>query len=85
MCLFSCFQYGIWSSQSSADLLTVVFDRIAKAFNSSGATRAVVLDISKAFVRVWHDSLLDKLKSYGLSEQIHGFELFWMESLYKNI
>ena len=72
MWLFSCFQYGIRSSQLIADLLKVVFDRIVKAFNSSGATRAVVLDISKAFVRVWHDSLLDKLKSYGLSEEIFG-------------
>ena len=50
--LFSDFQYGFRSSQSSADLVTVVSDRIARAFNRSGATRAVVLDISKAFDRV---------------------------------
>ena len=31
------------SSQSTADLLTVVSDRIARAFNMSGATRAVAL------------------------------------------
>ena len=36
--LFSDFQYGFWSSQSTADLLTVVSDRIARAFNRSGAT-----------------------------------------------
>ena len=39
-----------------SDLLTVVSDRIAKAFNRSGATRAVALDISKAFDRVWSSS-----------------------------
>ena len=50
--LFSDFQYGFRSSQSTADLLTVVYDRIARAFNRSGATRAVALDISKAFDRV---------------------------------
>ena len=44
--LFSDFQYGFRSSQSTADLLTVVSDRIARAFNKSGATRAVALDIS---------------------------------------
>ena len=38
---FSCFQYGFRSSRSTADLLTVVSDRIARVFNSSGATRAV--------------------------------------------
>ena len=55
-----------WSSRSAACLLTVVSDRIARAFNRSGATRAVELDISKAFDRVWHAGLLHKLKSYGI-------------------
>ena len=36
--LFSDFQYGFRSSQSTADLLTVVSGRIARAFNRSGAT-----------------------------------------------
>ena len=35
--LFSDFQYGFRSCQSTADLLTVVSDRIARAFNMSGA------------------------------------------------
>ena len=47
-------------------------DRIARAFNRSGATRAVALDISKAFNRVWHAGILHKLKSYGISGQIFG-------------
>ena len=34
-----------WSSRSPADLLTVVSDRIFRAFNRSGATRAAALDI----------------------------------------
>ena len=68
--LFSDFQYGFRSSRSTADLLTVVSDRIARAFNRSGATRAVALDISKAFDRVWHAGFLHKLKSYGISGQI---------------
>ena len=50
--LFSDFQCGFRSSRSNADLLTVVSDRIAWVFNRSGATRAVALDISKAFNRV---------------------------------
>ena len=47
-------------------------DRIARAFNRSGATRVVALDISKAFDRVWHAGLLHKLKSNGISGQIFG-------------
>ena len=45
----------------------MVSDRIARAFNRSGATRAIALDISKAFHRIWHAGLLQKLKSYGIS------------------
>ena len=68
--LFSDFQYGFRSSWSTADLLTVVSDRIGRGFSRSGATRAVALDISKAFDRVWHAALLHKLKPYGILGQI---------------
>ena len=71
-CLFSDFQYGFRSSRSTADLLIIVSDRIARAFNRSGATRAVALDISNAFDRAWHAGLLHKLRSYGISGQIFG-------------
>ena len=65
-------QYGFRSSGSTADLLTVVSDRIVRAFNRSVATQALALDISKAFNRVWHVGLLHKLRSYGISGQIFG-------------
>ena len=47
-------------------------DRIARAFNRSGTTRSVALDISKALDRVWLAGLLLKLKSCGVSGQIFG-------------
>ena len=50
----------------------MVSDKIARAFNKSGATGAVALDISKAFDRFWHAGLLHKLKSYRFSGQIFG-------------
>ena len=70
--LFSDFQYGFGSTWSTADLLTVVSDRIARAFNQSEATRDVAIDISKAFNRVWYVGLLYKLKSYLVSGQVSG-------------
>ena len=70
--LFSDSQYGFKSSQSTADILTLVSDRIGRAFNRSGAARAVAFDISRAFDRIWHAGLLHKLKSYGISDQIFG-------------
>ena len=69
---FFYFQYGFRSSQSTDDPLTVVCDRIARAFNRSGATQAVVLVVSLAFDRVWNAGLLHKLKSYGILGQIFG-------------
>ena len=70
--LFSDFQYGFRSCLSTADLLTGVSDKIARAFNRSGATIAVAFDISKASDRVWHAGLLHKPKPYGISGQIFG-------------
>ena len=70
--LFSDFQYGFRPSRSTADLLTVVSDRIARAFNRSRAIQAVALDLSKTFDRAWHAGLLHRLKSYGISGQIFG-------------
>ena len=67
---------GFRSSRSTADPLTVVSDRIARASNRSGATRAVALDISNAFGRVRHAGLLHKRKSYGISGQIFGLIFF---------
>ena len=95
MWLFSDFQYGFRSSRLTADLLTVKSDRIARAFNRSGATQAVAFGISKAFHSIWHAGLLHKVRPYGISGEIFGlfllfsvidgFRWFWMEILHKNI
>ena len=69
---FSDFQYSFRSLWSTPGLMTVVSDRIARAFDRSGATQAVALNISKAFDWVWHADLLHKLKSYKISGQIFG-------------
>ena len=47
--LLSDFQYGFRSSRSTADLLAFVPDRIARAFNRYGATRAVALKYIQGF------------------------------------
>ena len=59
--LFSDYQYSVMSSQSTADLVAAVSDRIARASNSSAATLAVALDIFKSFDRVWHACPFHKL------------------------
>ena len=46
--LVSDFKYGFISSRSTAEFMTVLFDRITVGFNKSRSTRAMTLDISKA-------------------------------------
>ena len=74
------FQDGFRSCRLTTDLLTVVSDRIATAFNRSGATRAVALDIHETFDRVWHAGLLYKLKSYEISGQMFGLILSFLSN-----
>ena len=77
--LFSDFQYGFMSFFSINCRSSDSSDRIAKAFNRSGATGAVPLDISKAFNRVWHAGL-HKLKPDGISGQVFGLISFFLSN-----
>ena len=63
-CGRSDFHYGFRFSLSTANILRVVSDRIDRAFNRSGAIRAVGLGIFKAFDRVWHAGLHHTLQSF---------------------
>ena len=93
--LFSDFQNGFRSSRSTVDLLTVVFDRIARAFNRSKATRAMALNISKVFAGfgmvVYFTNLglgefqVRYLALFLLFSVVDGYEWFWMESLNRSI
>ena len=65
-------QYGFRSSRSTADVLTVITDRLSRALDFSFDSRAIALDISKVFDRGWHKGLLHKLKSYGISGKALG-------------
>ena len=92
---FSDFQYGFRSSGSTEDILTLVSDRIARAFNRSVATPVVAFGILKAFFRVWHSGFVHKLRVmefqviylalFLLFSVIDKFGWFWMGSLQMNI
>ena len=51
---------------STADMLTVLCESIYNLLDSGGETRAIALDISKVFGKVWHTGLLHKLNAYGV-------------------
>ena len=91
---FSDIQYGFKSSRSTADCLTVLYDKVV-GFLTDLRLIELQLDISKAFGRVWHASFLLKFKSYGVSVEVFGLissflsnRWLWkvlVESLRKNI
>ena len=74
---FSWFQYGFKPSYSTVDLLTVVFVKIASAFNRYGATQAITLDILGAMDNVWHSDLFHKHESYWISGRTFSLPLFF--------
>ena len=49
---FSDLQYGFRALRSTADILTVLSERIYNSMDALGETRAIALDISKAFDKV---------------------------------
>lgn len=63
--LLSDCQYGFRRGRSTGDLLVYVAHLWGEAIERYGEAVAVS-DISKAFDRVWHGSLLNKLPAYGV-------------------
>ena len=78
-------QSGFRPGDSAINQLLSVTHDIYNAFEHHHDTRAVFLDISKAFHKVWHEGLLLKLKSNGISGHLLNLlswmndtkELFW--------
>ncbi len=58
-------QYGFRKERSTGDLHAFLANSWLSSLSCYGETFAVALDISKAFDRIWHKSLLSKLPSYG--------------------
>ena len=67
-------QSGFRPSDSCVKQLIAITHEIFKAFdcNPSLEVRSVFLDISKAFDKVWHEGLLYKLKSMGISGELYN-------------
>ena len=63
-------QSGYRRGDSTVKQLLSITHEIYKAFDESKELRAVFLDISRAFDRVWHDGLLYKLKRIGIEGEI---------------
>ena len=66
-------QSGFRPGDSTINQLLYRTHKIFTAFEDyPRETRAVFLDISKAFDKVWHDGLIFKLESYGITGPLLG-------------
>ena len=67
-------QSGFRPSDSCIDQLLAITHEILEAFdcNPTLEVRSVFLDISKAFDKVWHEGLLFKLRSMGISGELYN-------------
>ena len=66
-------QSGFRPSDSCVYQLIAITQKIFEAFdcNPSLEVRSVFVDISKAFDKVWHEGMLYKLKSMGISGELY--------------
>ena len=67
-------QSGFRPGDSCINQLLAITHEIFEAFdcNPSLEVRSVFLDISKAFDKVWHEGLLYKIKSMGISGELYS-------------
>jgi hypothetical protein len=72
-------QSGFTPGDSTVNQLTSLSDAIYRAFENGTEVRAVFLDLSKAFDKVWHKGLIYKLKRAGIP-CIRGDLLAWFRS-----
>ena len=63
-------QSGFRSSDSCINQLLSITHEIYQSFDDNLEVRAVFLDISKAFDKVWHKGLIFKLNQNGISDKI---------------
>ena len=68
-------QSGFRSGDSCINQLFSINHKILNAFNKGLEVRGILLDISKAFDKVWHNGLIFKLRQNGICGDI--IKILW--------
>ena len=63
-------QSGFRPGDSCINQLLSITHEIYQSFDDNLEVRAILLDISEAFDKIWHKTLIFKLKQNGMSDKI---------------
>ena len=64
-------QSGFIPGDSTINQLTYLYNSICEAVDHGKEVRCIFFDVSKAFDKVWHKGLLEKLKSAGVTDEMY--------------
>ena len=78
-------QSGFRPGDSTIYQLLSITSTIYDAFENYDETRAVFLDISKAFDKVWHEGVIFKLKCNGISGKLLNFFENYLLNRYQRV
>ena len=78
--IFTKFQSGFIRGDSTTNQLLYIYNDFCRAIDEGKEVRVVFCDISKAFDRVWHRGLIQKLYNIG----IRGNLLTWFQNYLSN-
>ena len=78
-------QSGFRPGDGSINQLLSITHEIFTSFEDFDETRAVFLDISKAFDKTWHDGLVFKLKNFGISGNLITLLTNYLSDRYQRV
>ena len=78
-------QSGFRPGDSTIYQLIDITSKIYEAFEKHAETRALFLEISKAFDKVWHQGLLHKLKCNGISGNLYNLLENYLQNRYQRV
>ena len=83
--LLSTKQSGFRPGDSTIYQLISITSDIYRNFEKHDETRALFLDISKAFDKVWHEGLIYKLKCSGISDNLLNFFEDYLQNRHQRV
>ena len=78
-------QSGFRPGDSTIYQLLSITSTIYESFEKYDETRAIFLDISKAFDKVWHEGIIFKLKCNGVSGNLINFFENYLSNRYQRV